>query len=91
MLITFTTEHGNLIIRGEDLRRLEDGPEGQCVVGWTEGETRLMNYAPIQGTASENAARIVAQEAQVIAVYEEAQRQAERQTKARTAVKRGAR
>lgn len=72
MLITFTTEHGNLIIRGEDLRRLEDVLDG-CMICFVEEGQRT--YTTVHGTASENAARIVAQEAQVIAVYEEAQRQ----------------
>lgn len=95
MLITFTTEHGNLVIRAEDLRRLEDGPEQRCVVGWVEHET--VHHSPIGGTAAENLARIVEQEAKVIAAYEEAQRKeaqqrlAELQTKARTASKRGGR
>ena len=73
MLITFTTEHGNLVIRGEDLRRLEDGPEQQCIIGWVEHET--VHHSPVNGTAAENLARIVQQEAQVVAAYEEAQRQ----------------
>lgn len=74
MLITFTTEYGTLVIRAEDLRRLEDAAEG-CTLGWVEEGQRC--YAPIQGTAAENQARIVAQETAVIAAYEEAQRRAQ--------------
>jgi hypothetical protein len=88
MLITFTTEHGHLVIRGEDLRRIEDGPDGQCVAGWVESSGGLVCYAPILGTAAENQARIVAQETAVIAAYEEAQRRAAQQPKARQAVNR---
>ena len=89
MLITFTTEKGHLVIRAEDLRRLEDGPEGGCVVGWVEHET--VHHSPVLGTAAENQARIVQQEVEVIAAYEAKQRQTEYQTKARTMLKRGAR
>ena len=71
MLITFTTEHGHLVIRAEDLRRLEDGPAG-CLVAWQEHNS--VQSAPVVGTAAENQARIVAQETAVIAAYEEAQR-----------------
>jgi hypothetical protein len=73
MLITFTTEHGALIIRSEDLRRLEDAAGGGCVVGWIEHDT--VYHSPVGGTASENAARIVAEEAKLIAAYEAAQQQ----------------
>lgn len=91
MLITFTTEHGNLVIRAEDLRRLEDSAAG-CFVCWVE-HNDLFQRA-VDGTAAENQARIVAQETAVIAAYEEAQRRAQLpdlQIKARTAAKRGGR
>ena len=104
MLITFTTEHGNLVIRADDLRRIEDRPgfdtsnpdKSFSMVGWVEHDK--VHHDIILGTAAENLARIVEQEAKVIAAYEaeqrkEAQQQrlAELQTKARTASKRGGR
>lgn len=73
MLITFTTEHGTLVIRSEDLRRLEDGPEG-CTLGWVEESMR--QYAPVLGTAMENHDRIVRDEARAIAAYEDLQQRA---------------
>ena len=74
MLITFATEQGNLVIRAEDLRRLED-QGGGTLVTWLEHCEMI--HATIQGTAAENQARIVAQETAVIAAYEEAQRRAQ--------------
>jgi len=77
MLTTFTTEHGALVIRSEDLRRLEDtvhldGSSAGCTLGWIEGEA--MKYAAILGTAQENRDRLVAEELHAIAEYEAMQR-----------------
>ena len=75
MLITFTTDVGTLVIRSEDLRRIEDGKVG-CLLGWIEND--MIKYAPIQGTALENLDRIVAAEARLIAAYEEMQQRKDR-------------
>jgi hypothetical protein len=81
MLITFTTEYGNLVIRAEDLRRLEDKPgydttepdRAHTAVCWLEHTE--MHFAVVHGTAAENHARIIRQEAEIIRAYEAAQRQ----------------
>ena len=73
MLITFTTEHGHLVIRSEDLRRLEDIPDG-CALGYLQHD-RLFSEI-VQGTAAENRDRIVAEETAAIAAYEDMQRRA---------------
>lgn len=81
MLITFTTEHGDLVIRAEDLRRLQDvrneaepSQPPKCWIDWVQHD-RIFTEV-ITGTAAENRDRIVQQEAQVITAYEEAQRRA---------------
>ncbi len=76
MLITFATDHGILVIRSEDLRRIEDSVGG-CVLGWIEGD-ELITYTPIQGTAQENLDRIVEAETRLIAAYEEMQQRKDR-------------
>lgn len=70
MLTTSTTERGALVIRSEDLRRLEDTPEG-CMLCFVEEGQRT--YTTILGTAAENRDRIIAEEGRALAVYEEMQ------------------
>lgn len=76
MLITFTTEHGNLIIRSEDLRRLEDEAGPRCRVEWAPTGAGL-HFQYVTGTALDNYARIMQEEAKLIAAYEAAQRMAQ--------------
>lgn len=81
MLTTFTTEHGLLVIRSEDLRRLcdihtPDTPDDRrCLVHWLEHDR--MQSDVILGTAEENRDRIVAEETRAIAVYEDMRRRAD--------------
>lgn len=71
MLITFTTEHGQLVIRSEDLRRIEDRAREGCRIAWVEGDELMISG--ILGTAQENHDRIVMEEARAIAAYEDMQ------------------
>lgn len=83
MLITFTTKDGALVIRGEDLRRIEDRPgydssepdRPYSLVTWLEHDA--MVHGIVQSTAEENLARIIEQEYKAIADYEAAQRRAQ--------------
>ena len=92
MLITFTTEEGQLVIRAEDLRWIEDRPnyntldpdQPYSLLTWLSHDTT--QHRIVLGTATDNASRIVAEEAKLIAAYEAAQRIA--QPKARKAVNR---
>lgn len=67
MLCTFPTEHGTLVIRSEDVRRIEDAPDSAaqtagvvCFVTWFEEGERLRRR--ILGTAAENLARLKGEE-----------------------------
>ena len=64
MLCTFTTGHGSLIIRSDDIRAIEDRPNGAILVWVTAGE--LFNTADITGTALENRDRIQQEELDLI-------------------------
>jgi hypothetical protein len=64
MLSTFTTSDGTLIIRTQDIRRIEDAPEETTLAYWEEGH---MVYRPIQGTARENLDRLKQEELDEIA------------------------
>lgn len=79
MLSTFITEHGTLIVRTQDLRRIEDEPTykdfamndltiigTQCVVEW-ERVGNTLNHRVVIGTAAENLARLRAEEFAAIA------------------------
>lgn len=73
MLTTFTTEHGLLVIRAEDLRRIQDmGKEGKCTITWIEGDEP--HGRDILGTAQENLDRILEAETKALATYEAMQR-----------------
>lgn len=89
MLITFTTEHGLLVIRADDLRRIEDVQRTEwkvgekdpiyttvCIVEWTPNGTELC-HADITGTAQENLDRVLVAESKAIAAYEDMQRRAQ--------------
>lgn len=79
MLCTFTTEQGTLIVRSDDIRRLEDdGPSTQLV--WMEGELRCEQW--ILGTAAENAARIQQEELDMIGRVEAHRYQVQQQLQA---------
>ena len=72
MLATFTTKEGLLVIRSEDLRRIQDRADGHpCIAAWIEGDEVLT--MSILGTAQENLDRIVTAEAQQFAAYAEMQ------------------
>lgn len=72
MFSTFTTRGGKtLIIRGQDLRSLEDTSDG-CVLVWEPSAGQLMNRA-IEGTAAENLARLQAEELEAIDRVQRAQ------------------
>ena len=84
MFCTFTTEHGTLIIRTEDVRRIEDSVRYDlkekvnvpvCVVEWTPNGTERC-FQTVHGTAAENLARLKAEE---LAAIEAAQRLQQRQ------------
>lgn len=71
MLIKFETIKGaHLYIRSEDLRRLQDSPEG-ALVGWIEGE--LPCSATVKGSAEENYARLADTERAAAEEYERRQ------------------
>ena len=75
MFSTFATEHGTLIIRAVDIRRIEDTVEQRCLLVWEEcGEQHL---ATIQGTARENLDRLIAED---LAVQDRVQRAQQRQS-----------
>ena len=59
MFCTFTTERGALILRTQDVRRLEDTPEGCMLAFVEEGH---MYYITIAGTAADHLARLKAEE-----------------------------
>jgi len=75
MFSTFTTAYGMLMLRTVDLRRIEDTIEGTCVVAWDDGGD--VSQVRIQGTATENLARIKADELTELAAAEERQVQAQ--------------
>lgn len=78
MLSTFTTEHGALIIRTQDIRAIED-KEGRCIVVWViEGADIVVQTRRIEGTAAENYARLQAEELELIGAAHERQVRAER-------------
>jgi len=75
MFSTFTKDEGsNLIIRTENLQRIEDTVDG-CKVRWTEGGEVLS--CRIQGTAQENYARLQSEELRLIEAAAERQRRYE--------------
>lgn len=64
MLCTFTTEHGALIIRSDDIRAISDGADKSTLLRWDVCGTE--RSAHIIGTARENAARIAQDELDMI-------------------------
>ena len=70
MLATFTTKEGLLVIRSEDLRRIEDMSNG-CAITYLIGDESIAR--PVLGTAQENLNRITADEARQLAAYAEMQ------------------
>jgi hypothetical protein len=72
MLIQFTRTSGqHVYIRSEDLRHLEDGADGNTLIGWLEGD--LHCSAEVQGTAQENYARLAELERSATHEYERRQ------------------
>jgi hypothetical protein len=69
MLCTFTTEHGTLIIRSDDIRAIEDSisPPG-CILTWQIGT--VIDSRLILGTASENRERILQEELDQVGTVE---------------------
>lgn len=68
MLCTFTTEHGTLIIRSEDIRAISDGSDESTLLRWEMcGAERS---ARITGTALENHERLSREELDVVARVE---------------------
>ena len=74
MLATFTTKEGLLVIRAEDLRRIQDQPIG-CMITWIEADEACSQI--VLGTAQENLDHIIAAEVQQLAAYEAMQRRAQ--------------
>lgn len=80
MFSTFTTEHGVLIIRTADVRRIEDvrrwqadhEPTTVCQVEW-EPKAGVLHDRIVTGTAQENMDRLVAEEMKLIVAAEERQ------------------
>jgi len=70
MLATFTTKEGLLVIRSEDLRRIQDRPIG-CTITWIEADEACS--CTVLGTAQENLDRITTDEARQLAAYAEMQ------------------
>lgn len=72
MLSKFTTEHGTLIIRTEDIRGIEDRNDGSTVLIWViEGAVQVHT---ITGTAAENLARLQTEEFLLMEKAAQAQR-----------------
>lgn len=78
MFCTFTTEHGTLVVRTQDIRRIEDRPAPyqekplaiECIVVWVETEHDLeVESRIITGTAAENLARLIAEDRERSAAY----------------------
>lgn len=57
MFSVFTTERGQLIIRTQDIRRIEDIEGGGCHLAWNEEDGP--HYTKVQGTAQENLERLI--------------------------------
>jgi hypothetical protein len=68
MLCTFTTEGGSLIVRSDDIRRIEDHREGGAFLAWMEGTERITTH--IRGTATENRDRILQEELDQVGTVE---------------------
>lgn len=66
MLSTFTTEHGTLIIRTQDIRAIEDKAEGCALVWVVEGADVVLQVRTIVGTARENLERLQHEELEAI-------------------------
>lgn len=64
MLCTFTTEKGNLIVRSDDIRSIEDLGNGECHLTWAIGAEWF--HREITGTALENRDRIQQEELDLI-------------------------
>lgn len=76
MLCTFTTETGDLIVRSDDIRAIEDRSDG-TFVAWSIGGENI-KVARIVGTALENAARIQQDELDMFGRIEEHRQQLQR-------------
>lgn len=73
MLSTFTTNGGRrLIIRSEDVRRLEDQQGGGCLLVWVEGAENASTL--ITGTADENLVRLRTEELDAVEAAERMRR-----------------
>jgi hypothetical protein len=75
MLCTFTTEHGALIVRSDDIRLIVDEPGGTRLV-WMVGEA--FSEQVITGTAIENRDRIQQEELDLIGRVEAHRQQLQR-------------
>lgn len=81
MFSTFTTKDGTLILRTQDVRRLEDRPHNDgesstCVVVWVENEHSLEPLCrDVLGTARENLDRLKAEELAAVKAAHEFERQ----------------
>lgn len=74
-VIDATLPKRELVIRSEDLRRLEDLPSGGCVVQWVELDQLF--HQTVEGTARENLERLRREELEAVA---EAQKLQQRHT-----------
>jgi hypothetical protein len=68
MLCTFTTEHGALIIRSDDIRTIEDCGSEPTILVYLVGTEAIT--VPITGTAMENRDRILQEELDQIGTVE---------------------
>lgn len=78
MFSTFTKENvGTLIIRTENLQRIEDVGDAACKVAWLENG--VINQARVTGTAQENYSRLQSEELRLIEAAAQRQRRHEAQ------------
>jgi hypothetical protein len=68
MLCTFTTEHGALIVRSDDIKAIEDYDEGPTRLVYLLGAELIT--VPIEGTAIENRNRILQEELDQVGTVE---------------------
>lgn len=68
MLCTFKTEHGDLVIRSDDIRIISDGSDGTTMLRWELCGEERSTY--ILGTAAENRDRLSQVELDMIAKVE---------------------
>lgn len=81
MFCTFTTKDGTLVVRTQDIRRIEDRRKSddsnttECLVEWVRDDG-VRDDRVIAGTAAENLARLVAEDQAKSAAYAQAQQRA---------------